>query len=319
MTLKHRGITRLGYVRIGLNDLQLATARRFYREVLGLLETGSEAGRAQLRCWHEPYLYSVLIEEAPVHRFVEVGFQVRDAKDLTILRERVEAEGVPVTSDAAETPLPGLSESIAFQVPHGPALRLFHHMAQPGYVTGHQSPDWVTPRALRSTPAPMFLNHVGVTSDSPATTIDFMTRVLGFVVSEKIVADAGGQLLSALLFRMSKNVGGQELAVFPGDAGRLHHIAFTKDDASDILLDGQYLRNDGVNIEVAGPTRQPYGNTFSMHFRDPFDIRLELCSGGRMSEAHPEFEPVVWTESNAARALAYYDEELDTGFLAPSL
>jgi len=318
MTLKHRGINRLGYVRIALDDPGLTRARQFYGGILGLLETGSDPARAQYRCWHEPYLYTLLLETAPASRFTEVGFQVRDAKDLEDLGNRVKADGVIVHRDPAGT-VPGLSESIAFRVPHGPMLRLFHRMEQPGYIAGHQSPDWVTPKAVRGTPAPMFINHVGVTSDDPGATVDFLTRVLGFGVSEKMVADGDGRMLSALLFRMSKNVGGQELAVFPGEAGRLHHVAFTKDDASDILVDGQYLRNDGVTIEITGPTRQPYGNTFSLHFRDPFGIRLELCAGGRMTEVHAEFEPVVWSESNAARAFAYYDDQLDTGFLAPTL
>ena len=34
-----------------------------------------------------------------------------------------------------------------------------------------------------------------------------------------------GRLLSAQLFRMSKEVGGQELALFPGPAGALHHLS----------------------------------------------------------------------------------------------
>jgi catechol 2,3-dioxygenase len=318
MTLKHRGINRLGYVRIALDDPGLAKARQFYGDILGLLETGDTPGRAQYRCWHEPYLYTLLLETAPANEFIEVGFQVRDAQDLEDLAHRVKSDGVIVHRDPAGT-LPGLSESIAFRVPHGPMLRLFHRMEQPGYIAGHQSPDWVTPKPVRGTPAPMFINHVGVTSDDPTATVDFLTRVLGFGVSERMVADTDGRTLSALLFRMSKNVGGQELAVFPGEAGRLHHVAFTKDDASDILVDGQYLRNDGVPIEITGPTRQPYGNTFSLHFRDPFGIRLELCAGGRMTEVHGEFEPVVWSESNAARAFAYYDDQLETGFLAHTL
>ncbi|ENO79128.1 VOC family protein [Thauera sp. 63] len=316
MTLKHTGITRLGYVRVAVPAEGFDRARDFYRDTLGLLETGAANGAVQLRCWHEPYAYSMLLEKGARSMLVEVGFQVRDAADLERLSARVEAAGVAVARAGAGEAGPGLSESIAFVVPNGPRVRLFHYMQQPGYIAGHQSPDWVAPRAVRGTPAPMFLNHVAFTSDAPAATVRFLTEVLGFFVSEKIVSENGENLLSALLFRMSKNVGGQELAIFPGERGRLHHIAFTKEDASDILVDGQYLRQDGVALELTGPTRQPYGNTFSLHFRDPHNLRLELCSGGRMTEAHPEFEPVVWTESNAARAWAYYDDLPGFDFLS---
>lgn len=318
MALKHRGIIRIGYVRLAVRTDQFAATCRFYKETLGLIESAQTEMQGQFHCWHEPTQYSVLIDAASDTHLIEIGFQVRDVEDIADFQRRVTECGIVVTShDAGD--LPGLSASISFTVPEGPTLRLFHAMNKPGYVVGNTSPDWVVPKSVRGTPAPMFLNHVGLTSGDPVRTIDFLVNILGFHVSEKMVSDDGKQLLSALLFRMSKNVGGQELAIFPGKSGRLHHIAFTKDDASEILVDGQYLRSDGVDIDIMGPTRQPYGNTFSLHFRDPNGIRLELCSGGRMTVTHREFQPVVWTESNSARAFAYYDDQLETGFLAHSL
>jgi catechol 2,3-dioxygenase len=111
--------------------------------------------------------------------------------------------------------------------------------------------------------------------------------------------------------------------VFPAavssDPVRLHHIAFSKEDSSDILADGTHLRSDGVEIDLLGPVRQPYGSTFSLYFRDPFGVRLELCSGGRMTEPHPDYQPVQWSAGNFKRALSYYDESIGEGFLEPCL
>jgi catechol 2,3-dioxygenase len=319
MSLKHHGINRLGYVRFSLDDPELEKTRIFYKEKLGLMETHSSNTSLQLRCWHEPYAFTTMIEASRTPGLIEIGFQVRDMQDLKEISKKLTDNQIDFKTFSSNE-VNGLGDSITFNVPHGPTLRLYSEMSQPGYYAGYDSPDWVTPKSIRGTPAPMFLNHVGVTSDNPEATVNFFKNILGFYVSEKMVTDNSGKLLSALLFRMSKNVGGQEIAIFPGYAGRLHHIAYTKDDASDILLDGQYLRNDGVNIEITGPTRQLYGNTFSLHFRDDFGVRLELCSGGRMTEAHPEFQPIVWTESNAARALAFYDDEnLETNFMMHSL
>jgi len=319
MSLKHSGINRLAYVRYSLDDPKLEKTRIFYKEKLGLMETSSTQSSLQLRCWHEPYAFTTMIESSSSPRLTEIGFQVRDSKDLVDLKLKIESAGVLIRSEE-DGVVNGVGESIVFTVPHGPQLRLFYAMKQLGYPTGHVSPDWVTPKSIRGTPAPMFLNHVAVTSDNPQATVDFLTIILDFFISEKIITDDSGKLTSALLFRMSKNVGGQEISIFPGPAGKLHHVAYTKDDASDILLDGQYLRNDGVNIEIMGPTRQLYGNTFSLHFRDDFGVRLELCSGGRMTDPHPEFKPVTWTESQATRALSFYDDEnMETNFLSHSL
>jgi catechol 2,3-dioxygenase len=317
--LKRSGIVRLGYVRIGLPDPRLARARAFYRNTLGLMETRVEPQRTYLRCWHESLHHSLVLDESDAGRLIEVGFQVADARDLEPLAAAVRQRGIDVAEDAPEAALRGIGASLSFEIPGGQHLRLFERMEQVGYATGFESPDWVVPRELRGTPAPLYLNHVGITVPDPGATVDFLTGALGFVVSEKIVSDDGGKLLSALLFRMSKDVGGQELAIYPGPAGRLHHVAFTKEDGADILIDGQYLRNDRVRIDAYGPTRQPYGKTFSLHFFDPFDVRLELCAGGRLTEAHPEFEPVVWTEAALPKALSWYDKHLNEAFLAPSL
>ena len=318
MALKHRGIHRLGYVRLALADARLKRAEDFYCRQFGLLESRRGPGRLYLRCWHEPFACSLVLEEAAGNRLVEIGFQVRDAGDLERLAAAIEAAGTAVEHTAAGAALEGLGASIAFTVPGGPRLRLYADMAQPGYVTGYDSPDWVTPRALRGTPAPFFLNHAGVCVSDPPVAVNFLTGVLGFVVSERIDA-ADGRLLSALLFRMSKEVGGQELALFPGPAGALHHIAFTKEDPNDILLAGMYLREGGVDIDRYGPTRQSYGKTFSLHCRDPFGVRLELCAGGRVTEVHSEFQPVVWDEAELGKALSWYDRDLQAGFLEPSL
>ncbi|MBS1188313.1 MAG: hypothetical protein H6R10_105 [Rhodocyclaceae bacterium] len=317
MAIKHKGITRIGFVRLGLKDPGLREAKKFYTETLGMLPTASAPGQLQLRCWHEPYQFSLVIDESDAHRLAEIGFQVRDDADLEGFAARLAQGDIQVARHEAGD-IPGLGRSISFAIPGGQRVRLFAELAQLGYETGFETPDWVTPKRVRGTPAPQFLNHVGICVPHPKETIAFLKEYLGFYASE-VIEDDQGDPVSALLFRMTKNVGGQELAVFPGAAGKLHHIAFTKDDASDILLDGQYLRNDGVTLDSFGPTRHPYGNTFSLHFFDPFGVRLELCSGGRMAEPHPEFKPVIWSESNLGTALSYHDE-LDTApFLAASI
>ena len=102
---------------------------------------------------------------------------------------------------------------------------------------------------------------------------------------------------SAPLFRESKDVGRQELAFPPGDEGHLHHITFTKEDASDILVDGQYLAEARVEVDPVGLTRQPHGEAFSLF---PYD-------------------PVGCLESHMATALSFHHQQLSPGILDASL
>lgn len=318
MTLKHTGIHRLGYVRLAMEDLD--TARRFALETLGMIEHlpgngDPDPDRVYLRCWHEAQAYSYILERG-MPRLIEIGFQVRDANDLEAATARVRQAEVAVTDEPGDAVLADLGPSISFVAPAGPTLRLFAEQVVPGYAVGAKAPHWNVPRELRATPAPLYLTHVGVTTPDPELVIGFLTQVLDFGVSERITTDDATRVLSALLFRTNN---GQDLALFPGESVRLHHVAFAKEDEVDVLRDGSLLREDGVRLDLFGPTRQSYGRTFSLHFFDPCGVRLELCAGGRFSELHPGFQPVTWTESNLARALAFYDDVENKEFLVPSL
>jgi catechol 2,3-dioxygenase len=99
MALKHRGIHRLGYVRLALADARLKRAEDFYCGQFGLLESRRGPGRLYLRCWHEPFACSLVLEEAAENRLVEIGFQVRDAADLERLAAAIEAAGGRVDED----------------------------------------------------------------------------------------------------------------------------------------------------------------------------------------------------------------------------
>jgi len=309
MALLRRGIHRLGYARIAVKDLRLLKTRDFYANEMGLLETGIEPNRVMFRCWHEPYKFSFVVDQSDKPGLVEIGLHVRDDIDLDNFQRKLTAAGVAVDVAEADTELKGLGKSIAFDVPAGPRIRLFADIQQLGYVSGFEGPDWVAPKAIRGTAAPLNINHVAITSPDPERCSAFLADMLGFLTSEKIV-DEKGKTISALLFRMAKNVGGQEIAIYPGTEVKLHHIAFTKEDSSDIMSDGYFLKSDGVELDLLGPLRQPYGNTFSVHFFDYCGVRLELCAVGRMTEVHPEIQPVVWSKSNLREALSYYDEAL---------
>jgi catechol 2,3-dioxygenase len=312
MGLEHRGILRIGYVRLGLTDLGAAEA--FYRDRLGLLVTERATDRVYLRCWHEPFRYTLVLEETDTNRLIEIGLEVRDTADLDDLADRLNTHGLSYTREGSgDAPL-GIADSLVMTAPSGHRLRVVPPLAEPGYITGYASPDWNVPKPLRATPAPFFLGHVALTAPDVPTAVRFFRDVLGFGVSEAIQRP-DGQYLSALLYRTTN---GQDLALFPGPAGGLHHVAFVKMDETDILTAGEYLAEEGVRIDRYGPTVQPYGKTFSLYFFDPFGTRLEFFSGGRYTELHPEFQPVIWTEARLQKALSFHDSFLNEEFLQPS-
>jgi len=316
MPIQHRGILRLAYVHIALQDPDPAVS--FYTERLGLLATDATARHTMLRCWHEPYRFSYVVERADADRLVELAFEVRDGADLDALATAVAAAGAEVTRSDADAVLPGVGASISFVAPGGHRIRLTEGLEQPGYVSGPFAPDWNPPGSIRGCPAPLNLLHAGITVPDPAATVAFFTDVLGFGVADRITSDADpGTLLSALLFRTTN---GQDLAIFPGPAGGLHHVGFLVEDETDVLRSAAYLTEGGaLPTDPFGTTVQLYGNTFSCHLKDPAGVRLEVFSGGRYTELHPEFAAVTWTESALPQALAFIDTAENKDFLAPCL
>lgn len=315
MALQHRGILRLGYVRLGLQNPDPAV--EFYREHLGLLATEQTPGRTTFRCWHESQRFTFVVERDEADRLREIAFEVRDRQDLEELASAVTAAGHDVQWADAEAELPGVGTSVSFSVPGGHRLRLAERIEQLGYPTGHQSPDWNVPREVRAAVAPMFLLHVGITVPDPQATVNFLIDVLGFQVSEVVRPDDDpSRVLSALLFRTTN---GQDLAVFPGPEGGLHHVGFMVEDESDVMRTAGYLVEERLKMDLYGTTLQPYGNTFSLYVKDPAGVRLELFSGGRYTELHPEFQPVEWTESALPMALAFLDSADNKEFLEACL
>jgi catechol 2,3-dioxygenase len=315
MGLRHDGILRLGYVRVALRNP--GPALDFYREHLGLLATEQTPDRTTLRCWHEPQRFTYVVERSDTDRLVEIGFEVRDRQDLENLALAVSSAGRDVQWVDAGAELPGLGTSVAFTVPGGHRIRLVERIEHLGYPTGHKSPDWNPPREVRATVAPLFLLHAGITVPDPGGTVAFFTDVLGFRIAEVVRPDDDpSQVLSALLFRTTN---GQDLAVFPGREGGLHHLGFSVEDESDVMRTATYLVEQRVHMDLYGTTVQPYGNTFSLHFMDPAGLRIELFSGGRYTELHPEFQPVEWTESAFPAALAFLDTSGNKEFLEACL
>jgi len=318
MTLKHRGILRLGFVRLAVEDLDKTHA--FLCDALGLVEhrAGTDSDgveRRYYRTWREGHAFSYVIERgAP--RLVEIGFQVRDEDDLSEAAARIEETGVAVTWSGEDKVLADLGVSIAFVVPSGPQLRLYSDTLVTGPAVGYDSPHWNVPRSLRATAAPMNLGHVGFTTPDVETVVEFLNDTLDFGTSELITTDDESRVLSALVFRSNY---GQDLAIFPGSEVRLHHVAFLQYDEATVLRDVTWMLEAGAQIDPWGPTRQSYGRTMSVHFKDPNGIRYELFAGGRFSELHPSFKPVHWTESNLDKALSFYDKTPNPEFLLPCL
>src|SRR5579884_452326 len=297
------GVLRLSHVEVRVTDLELATA--YYVEVLGLVEVGHEEGRTYLKCWDEHDHHSVVLRAHPGPGLEHLSFKVEREDDLDRLERALAGYGCAVRRLAAGEEL-GQGEAIRVQAPSGHEVELVHAMVRTGNLLPRVNPP-PEPDGLPGVHPPR-LNHAAITAEEVEPAAAFFTAVLGFRVTERLLATGGG-LLGAWLERSHSP---NDLAITGGPQGGLHHFGFWVDDWHEVRRAADVLAYNGVHIET-GPTRQGITRSLGVHCFDPSGNRHEVFTGGYRPD--PDQEPTTWTEDEIGRAYFHYRGRLDSRFL----
>jgi catechol 2,3-dioxygenase len=298
------GILRLSHVEIRVPDLELATA--YYTEVLGLLETDREPQRVFLKCWDEHQHHSVILRYAPTYGLETMGFKVSDREDLDQFQERLDAAGVHTKRFGAGELGPGSGETLRFDAPSGHTTDLVWGMRQVGNLLPLTNPP-PEPQGLVGIHPPR-LDHLFLMCEDVDGVTDFFLDVLGFRVTEQIMADDGHRLASFL----ERTHTSHDLAFITGPNGAFHHVAFWLDDWTALRNAADICSYHGMRID-AGPTRHGATRGWGLYFFDPAGNRNEVYTGGYWAD--PDREPVTWTEAEMGRAVFYYEGAVDQRFL----
>jgi catechol 2,3-dioxygenase len=297
------GILRLSHIGLRVTDLELATA--YYTEVLGLLEVARDEDRVYLKCWDEHDHHSLVLGAHATPGLDHLGFKVECADDLEALETAAIGRGCPVHRLAAGEEL-GQGEAVRIEAPTGHQVELVQAMSRVGNLLPRVNPPPEPPDLLGIHPPR--LDHVQITAEDVPGAAAFFSEVLGFRMTERLVARSGA-LLGAWLERSHTP---NDVAITRGPGGGLHHFGFWVDDWDHIRRAADVLAHNGVHIE-AGPTRQGITRSLSVHFFDPFGNRNEVFTGGY--RADPDGEPITWTEEEIGRAFFHYRGQLDPRFL----
>ncbi len=298
------GILRLSHVEIRVPDLELSTA--YYTEVLGLIETAQSDDRVYLKGWDEQQHHSVILTFAPTYGLESMGFKVQDLADLDDLSSRIEAAGIPTKRYEAGELGPGSGETVRFTAPSAHIIDLVYGMEQVGNALPLHNPP-PEPPGLRGMHPPR-IDHVFAMCEDVDGITEFFVDVLGFRLTEQILADDGHQLASFL----ERSHTAHDIAFIIGPNGAFHHVAFWVDDWNDLRRSADICAYHGVRID-AGPTRHGATRGWGLYFFDPAGNRNEVYTGGYWAD--PDREPITWTEGQMGRAVFYYQGVVDQSFL----
>lgn len=274
----------------------------FFTRVYGLKLAGQDGTSAYLRAWDDYEFQSLKLTKSDRTGVGHVSYRAASPE---ALERRVAAI---MASDFKSL---GWVEG---DLGHGPAFRFedpFGHVFEIYWETRRYEADSDDAPALKNTAsryqqygcAPRRLDHLNLLSDDVKEFRRFMETCLGARVTEMIQLDNGR--LGGCWFTVNNKT--YDLACTEehgGGMGRLHHVTYATDQREDILRAADIFLENGVHIET-GPHKHAVQGTFFLYVWEPAGNRVELANAGARLILAPDWEPVVWTETDRKKGQAW--------------
>lgn len=301
------GVMRPGHAQLRVLDLDESI--RFYRNVLGLVETGRDKqGRVYFKCWDERDHHSFVIRQAATAGIDFFAFKVLDAPTLARFESDLRAYGLATeripAGDLMET-----GERVRFELPSGHQIELYAEKRHIGNGIPAVNPSpWNA--ASEHGIAPVRLDHGLLYGPNVAQVHKIFTEVLGFYLVERVLAPDGKDNV-AIWLSCSHKVHDIAFAEYP-EPGKLHHVSFLLESWEKVQRAGDIMSMNKVPVDI-GPTRHGVTRGSTIYAWDPSGNRFETFMGGY--QPYPDYEPLTWTFDNFGQGLDYPQRKLHDTFL----
>ncbi len=306
MTSPHFDVAHLGHVEMYTDKFE--ESLDFFTRVYGLTESGREGDSAYLRAWDDYEFHTLKLTKHHTTGVGHIGYRVSSPEALERRVAAIEAsryDGGWVEGDL------GHGRAYRFEDPFGHAFELYWDTKK------YQAPEGERP-ALKNLAqryhgrgaCPRRLDHLNLLSDDVTEFRAFMETCLGSRVTEMIRLDNGR--LGGCWFTVNNKT--YDLACTEehgGGMGRLHHVTYACDQREDILRAADIFLENGVHIET-GPHKHAIQGTFFLYVWEPAGNRVELANAGARLILQPDWEPVVWTETERKKGQAWGLKTIET-------
>lgn len=258
---------KLGRVELGVTDL--ARARRFYENTLGLQYVGEGAeGEVLLRCDEDHH--NIVLRESPTAGLRVAGFMLEGMAQFEPLLQALQRAGLA----AHEVPAAACAQRSQAR-----AVRVFEPLV--GAVIEFFVPASDTARPFKPSVARIQrIGHVVFNTPKASEAIAFWRDVFNFRVS-----DAVGEMVTFMRCWPNPWHHGIGIAQAPGCS--LHHVNYMVTEIDDIGRALVRMKQAGSDV-VFGPGRHPASDSVFLYFLDPDGLTMEYSFG---MEAFPETHP----------------------------
>ena len=302
------GVLRPGHISLRVLDLEEGV--NFYKNTLGLVETGRDGqGRVYFKAWDEREHNSVLIREAESAGVDFFAFKVADKATLDKLDADLQAFGLKTERIPAGEMLE-TGERVRFEVPSGHLIELYAEKTDIGNGQSYVNPDPWIPDAERGI-APTRMDHCLLYGPDIEKVQEIFEKVLGFYLVEHVVMEDGKTDLAIWLSCSTK---AHDIAfVRHPEPGKLHHISFKLDSWEKVLRAADIMSMNRISIDI-GPTRHGITRGTTIYAFDPSGNRFETFCGGY--DTYPDYKTITWTWDEVGAGIFYHDRKLNERFLS---
>lgn len=302
------GVMRPGHAQVRV--LELDKAVHFYREVLGLVETGRDlSGRVYFKCWDERDHSSIILREAESAGLDFMGFKVRDEATLDGLKAKLEAAGL-TTETVAAGDLLETGRRVRFTLPSGHLIELYATKTAVGNGMGLTNPGPWNAQSEHGI-APVRFDHALLYGPDIAAVKKIFCEILGFYLVERVLAE-DGETEIALWLSCGQKVHDIAFVENP-EPGKLHHCSFLLDSWEKVQRAGDIMSMNEVQVDI-GPTRHGITRGGTIYAWDPSGNRFETFQGGYFP--YPDYETITWTWDAFPQGLDYPQRKLHETFLS---
>jgi catechol 2,3-dioxygenase len=301
------GVLRPGHAQVRVLDLEKSIT--FYRDVLGLVETGRDKqGRVYFKCWDERDHHSYIIRQDDKAGIDFFAFKVLNKATLDQLESDLRAYGLATeripAGDLLET-----GERVRFELPSGHLIELYAEKTHVGNGLGQNNPGPWSADAERGI-APVRLDHGLLYGPNIEAVRKIFMDVLGFFLVERVLTPEG-DANAAIWLSCSHKVHDIAFAEYP-EPGKLHHCSFLLDSWEKVQRAGDIMSMNEVSVDI-GPTRHGITRGSTIYAWDPSGNRFETFMGGY--QPYPDYETITWTFDHFGQGLDYPQRKLHETFL----
>lgn len=300
------GVLRPGHTQLRVLDLEESVD--FYKNVMGLVETGRDSsGRVYFKCHDERDHNSLILRQADRAGMDHYAFKVLNRETLQRLDSDLRAYGIHTERIPAGEMLE-TGERIQFEAPTGHIFELYADKTEVGDGLGYLNPDVIIED--RKGISPLRLDHWQIHGGDLDGSRDLFVNVLGFSVVERIVAKDGKTDLAVWL---SCSIKAHDIAFVRDERDNtLHHAAYLLESWDHVLRTADLMSKKRVSIDI-GPLRHGITRGTTIYAFDPSGNRFETFCGGY--NFYPDMKPYVWTEEEMGAAVFYHTRTLNERFL----